>query len=221
MSTVEPFVFYSRLNLLELTGRTASTAAELLAGIRETPDASVFHHTHRHLDQRVLLSPEPPNDFAEWVTHMLGDALLGEKLAAIDISRFSSIGDLRQALVQCFDAGGAELPEPARRTPTGLEFQFIKAVTFILPTGCVASDLSQFLQCMQEAPVHSLYYHIFDAKLSLQKGINDFSRWLEEGLGEVELAQQIDRLDPYTHTMEGLRSKICSFIRQRLEVQHA
>lgn len=209
----EPFVFYSRLNLLELTGRKASDAAELLEGIKEVPDAVIYHHTHRYLEQHRYLSPEPPNDFAYWVIHTLGDEFLGERLASLDICQFSSVSALRQALVRCFD-GATRTNGNTRRASPGYEFQFIKALTFVIPTGHVAHDLAEFLRGVEQVTVHSLYYHIFEARLRLQKGTNDFSHWLEESLGEKELAGQIARLDPYTHTMEGLRQKICEFIRK-------
>ncbi|MDD5428718.1 MAG: DUF5752 family protein, partial [Candidatus Omnitrophica bacterium] len=91
----EPFRFYTRLNLTELTGLKASNLGELLEGLKEAPESSIYHHTHRFLQQHHFLSPEPPNDFAYWVTGMLGEERLGEKLASIDIVRFTTINDLR------------------------------------------------------------------------------------------------------------------------------
>ena len=38
----------------------------------------------------------------------------------------------------------------------------------------------------------------------------------DKSLGEKLLAEQIARLDPYTHTMEGLRTRIMSLVRKRL-----
>lgn len=211
----EPFVFCSSLNLLELTGRKASNAVELLVGIREVPDAVIYHHTHHYLEQHQYLSPEPPNDFAYWATNMLGDVLLGEKLASIDIFQFSSIGALRQALTNCVESEATRLEKEARRAPPGYEFQFIKAVTFVTPTGHVAHDLAEFLHSVEKVPIGSLYFHIFDARIRLRRETNDFSRWLEEALGERELALQIAHLDPYTHAMETLRQKICGLISQQ------
>jgi len=220
MTQVRPFVFCSELNLLDLTGRKACNAAELREGIEGASDPVIYHHTHRHLAQHQQVSPEPPNDFAHWVTHMLGDVLLGEKLASVDTVQFCSVGDLRQTLVDCFSGLGKRAMD-ARRAPPGYEFQFVKACTFIIPTGDVAHNLTEFLEIMRRVSVHALYYHIFEVKLRLQRGINDFSAWLDESLGERELAGQIARLDPYTYTMEGLRQRICWFVRQRLGAHDA
>lgn len=215
-----PFVFFSRLNLLELTNLRATNAQELLQGIGQVPESVIYHHTHHFLQQHQYLSPEPPNDFAYWVTEVLGDAVLGEKLASVDICQFSTIASLREAIIRCFEEGEA-LDNFQRSAPPGQEFQFVKAVTFVLPTGYAAHDLREFLETLKQVTIHSLYYHIFEARLRLERVTNDFSWWLEDSLGEKELAQQIARLDPYTHTMEGLRQRICQLVEARLEQGHA
>lgn len=213
----DPFVFYSRLNLLELTGIKARDLKELLEGIKKVPDAAIYHHTHHYLQQHQYLSPEPPNDFAYWVSTILGDAVLGEKLASVDICQFTTIAGLREAIVACLEEHLAQSPSLRFAIP-GQEFQFIKAVTFVLPTGQVARNLKEFWEALQEVTTHSLYYHIFESRLRMNKESNDFSLWLEDSLGEREMAQKISRLDPYTHTMEGLRQRICGLIQQKLEV---
>lgn len=212
----KPFLFSSRLNLLELTGRRARTVEELLEGLREVPEAVIYHHTHHYLQQHQYLSPEPPNDFAYWVTQILGDTVLGEKLAAIDICQFTSLEGLRQALIRGIEEHLAQGRGLGRAAPPGQEFQFVKAITFVLPTGRAATALEEFLQALQEVTINSLYYHIFEARLRLGKPSNDFSEWLEDSLGEAELARAIARLDPYTHTMEGLRQHIAELVERRL-----
>jgi len=91
----EPFQFYTRLNLSELTGLKASTLPELLEIIETVPGSCIYHHTHRFLQQHQYLSPEPPNDFAYWVAESLGDDELSEKLANTDTIQFGTIRDLR------------------------------------------------------------------------------------------------------------------------------
>ncbi|HCD38372.1 MAG TPA: hypothetical protein DEQ77_06580, partial [Candidatus Omnitrophica bacterium] len=62
----EPFRFFTRLHLTELTGLRASILSQFLSLIKEVGGASIYHHTHRFLQQHQYLSPEPPNDFAYW-----------------------------------------------------------------------------------------------------------------------------------------------------------
>ena len=63
--------------------------------------------------------------------------------------------------------------------------------------------------------MHSLYFHIFEARVRLKKADNDFSCWLRD-LGYKELAEKISKIDPYTHTLEGLRQKIINFVSEYL-----
>ena len=90
----EPFKFCTRLHLSELTGLRATTLGQLLALIKEVPGSCIYHHTHRFLQQHQYLSPEPPNDFAYWVTDILGEDELGEKLASIDTMQYPTIRNL-------------------------------------------------------------------------------------------------------------------------------
>src|SRR3989338_5643136 len=94
----EPFKFYARLHLTELTGLEASNLPQLLEHIKQAPEASIYHHTHRFLQQHQFLSPEPPNDFAYWVTSVLGEEKLGEKLASIDTVQYPTIRGLREKI---------------------------------------------------------------------------------------------------------------------------
>jgi hypothetical protein len=64
--------------------------------------------------------------------------------------------------------------------------------------------------------MRSLYFHIFEARLRLQRGTNDLSLWLDDSLGEKELAEQITRLDPYNYTMENLREIIIRLCEKKL-----
>ncbi|MBI2231457.1 MAG: hypothetical protein HYU46_20455, partial [Deltaproteobacteria bacterium] len=82
------FHFFTKLDQTLLLGLRATTIQELLIGIRSVPDASIYFHTHRFLHQHHFLSPEPPNDFAYWVTNVLGDDALAERLWSVDPVRF-------------------------------------------------------------------------------------------------------------------------------------
>ncbi len=85
--------------------------------------------------------------------------------------------------------------------------------TFALRTAYVAHNLREFADALQRVSIGSLYYHMFDAKLRLGQNENDFSRWFQE-YGRPKLADEIRRLDPYTHTLEGLRKRLLVMVRQ-------
>jgi hypothetical protein len=215
-TSAEPFRFLTSLNLTLLTNRRARDLAELLEHVRVVPGSVVYHHTHHFLAQHQYLSPEPPNDFAYWVTNILQEDRLGEQLAAIDLIRFRTIRALRERIIAVIEQYLAERKE-LRVAPAGEEFHFREAVSFIVPTQLVARDLSQFAECVARLGFGSLSFHIFDARLHLEKGENDFSEWLATTLGEVELARQIARLDPYTYTLDGLRKEVVRLVQRRLQ----
>jgi len=216
----DPFLFASSVNLSLVTNRRAHDLAELLRHLREVPGAVIFFHTHHFLVQHQYLSPEPPNDFAYWVTSVLQEDRLGEQLAAIDMIQFRSLLVLRERIVAMIETY-LEQRQELRTAPPGEEFHFREAVTFVMPTGLLAHDLSEFADCMERVGFGSLSYHFFDARLRLERGANDFSEWLRVALGEDALAAAIARLDPYTYTMESLRKEVVRLVRRRLGQQRA
>lgn len=211
-----PFIFKSQLSLVELTGLKAADLSEFCFLLKTVPESSIYYHTHHFLQQHQFLTPEPPNDFAYWVANVLQEDIVGERLASIDTVQFDTLEDLRRALVGEIEAYLGKKPH-LRRAPEGEEFHFMKSVLFALPTRYEASDLRQFLEGLKNVSISCLYNHIFEGRLRPPLGINDFSNWLKNALGEEELAGRIDRLDPYTFTMEGLRQRIVQLVEKRLE----
>jgi len=203
--------------LSELTGLRATTLGQFLALIKEVPGSSIYHHTHRFLQQHQYLSPEPPNDFAYWVTDILGEDELGERLASIDTVQYSTIRDLREEIASTIENYLENNPLAKMKfARSGEEFHFIKSVSFILPTNYVAYDLKDFVQVLKKITIDSIYFHIFEARLRLEKPTNDFSFWLENSLGEKKLAANIAGFDPYTSTLEDLRKKIIRLVEKRI-----
>src|SRR5438552_13194264 len=99
VDNADQFEFRSLLNLTLLTGLRSRDLAEFVQHMRTVPGAVIYHHTHHFLVQHQFLSPEPPNDFAYWVSNILLEERLGEELAAVDVLRFQTMRDLRNALV--------------------------------------------------------------------------------------------------------------------------
>jgi hypothetical protein len=205
------FEFKSRLNLVELLGVKARDILQLRQGLASVPGSSIYHHTHRFLQQHHYLYPEPPNDFAFWIGHALAMDSLSERLASIDTIRFRRIEDLRGRLLEILDQWGDDGQMRARSCNEGEEFYFMSSRTFVLPTPLRAASLGEFSDCLRRISFDSLYYHIFEARLRLGRDDNDFSVWFRDN-GHDVLAQAMARLDPYTITMEGLRRKIIQLV---------
>lgn len=210
-------MFRTRLHLTELTGLRATTISGLLELIKTVPGSCIYHHTHRFLQQHQYLSPEPPNDFAYWVTGVLGEAELGERLASIDTIRFSNIRSLRETIV-------AVVEEHLKRNSLALlkfakdgeEFHFMKSQSFVIPLPHVAHEAVEFLDIFKKITIDSIYYHMFEAKLRIGHTSNDFSAWFEHSLNNKKIAEMLSQLDPYTRTLEDLRKTIIRIIEKNI-----
>src|SRR5437867_953337 len=159
----EPFRFWTRLTLTRLTGLRASDLAELVEHLRRVPPSVVFHHTHHFLVQHQHLSPEPPNDFAFWVTNVLQEDQLGERLAAIDTIQFAHLKELRDRIVTVIEAY-LEGRRQLRSAPPGEEFHFMDAVSFVVPTGHETRTLEDFAAAIGNAGYATIAYHLFEAR---------------------------------------------------------
>ena len=211
--TIALFVFYTRFNLPELTGLSASNLVQLLRLLREVPGSSIYHHTHRFLEKHQYLSLEPPSDFGFWVSDILGEKALGERLNGIDTFQFSTIHDLRQALIGTIEVYLKENPAAKKRfADRDSRFHFIKSVSFILPMPYRVDSLESFERVLKRISISSIFFHVYEARLRLERKTNDFSYWLETALLKKGLGDRIAALDPYAFTLEGLRKKIITIL---------
>ena len=211
----KPFDFYSRSHMKELTGLKAGALREMADMLKVVPEAVIYYHTHHFLEEHHYLTPQPANDLALWVDDALGDDVLAEKLAAVDTFQFTNLQALRGRLVSIIEEHLAQGGGRWEAAP-GDEFHFVKSVSVIIHAPYVARDLRAFVEALRKMSPSSLYFHIFESRLRLGKGLNDFSAWLADSLDEQELADRIARLDPYTHSLEGLRGALIKLIEKEL-----
>lgn len=212
----QPFRFYTRLYVEKLTGLKARNLSELASILKDAPDQVVYYHTHNFVEEYQYLTPQPANDFALWVGDVIGDEVLAEKLSNIDTFEFSTIGELRERIVAVINDVLSTRGE-GRTAFEGREFHFIKSVSVVLTTSYIAHDLREFVEALRKVSINSLYFHVFESRLRLHRGVNDFSIWLQDCLDERELADKIAVLDPYNYTLEGLRSVIIQLIEERIK----
>jgi hypothetical protein len=86
----------------------------------------------------------------------------------------------------------------------------------ILPTSYTACDLREFVEALRKISPSSLYFHIFESRLRLGVESNDFAIWLDRDIEEKGLSQEVARIDPYTYTLEGLRSLLIQIIEKHI-----
>ncbi len=211
-----PFYFRTHLELRESTGLKARNARELVNTIKDVPGSVIYYHTHVFLQQHQFLSPEPPNAFAYWASRFLGEEVLAERLGSIDIYDFNTIRALREKIIEVIE-GHLFNAKELRNAPPGKEFDFTKSKSFVLPTPFVAYNLHEMVDALKKVTIRSVDFHIFNVRLRLEKGVNDFSNWINTTLKYPELAAQIEKFDPYTYTLEGLRQNIINIIRRSPE----
>lgn len=210
----EGFHFHTQYHLVELLGLKAKNPEELLLGINAVPASSIYYHTHRFLQQHNYLSPEPPNDFAFWLMEILHLESLGEEFLSVDTISFCNLEDLRKAFKNILEDYISKHGEDSE-CPPGFEFHFLACKTLVLPLPYIAHNLTEFAEMIRKVSIHSLYFHMFEARMRLGVLDNDFSQWFR-GIGEEKLADEVSRLDPYNITLENLRRKITRMVEDRV-----
>ena len=211
----EPFRFFSEQRLVQLTGLKARTLKQLLVYLHRVPGSSIFYHTHQAFLEHHFEKPVAYNDFAVWVADALQDDALGEKLGVFDLRDFTTVRQIREALISTIEkhlAGAAG--RQIRRAPPGEEFHFCRSKGFVMPNGIVAHTVPEFFDRIANVTNMSLYFHFLESRLRLGRPTNDFSYWLA-AQGETALADAIDALNPYTRTLDELKADIVALGHQR------
>lgn len=209
MQALEPFRFYTERRLVALTGLRAGNLVQLLEHLATVPGSSIFYHTHHQFLSHHYQKPVFFNDFALWASEALQEERLAERLATIDLLAFTSIRQLRNAIISTFEDYLKERNWQLRECPLGDEFHFCRSKSFIMPTEIEAQDIPDFFAKLPLITSLSLFFHFFEARLRLERPTNDFSQWMI-AQGNKELAQAIDRLDPYSVTINELKDQIIS-----------
>jgi uncharacterized protein DUF5752 len=212
MNTAEtPFEFFAVSYLTRIGNQSAGTIGELLQGLRQCSDASIFHHTFQTLGVHHFLTENFSNDFAQWAMAAANRNDLGEQLASLDVRDYVSIAALREDLCRMVSDFCDTFPEFANQE--ALErFYFCEGVGVTVPLGLHARTLDEFRRGIERLSHAGFYFHFISSRLRLQLQTNDFSHWLADGLGLKTLAESVNHIDIYTNTLEGTRAKMLRLI---------
>jgi hypothetical protein len=206
-----PFEFVTVSYLTRIGNQSAGTLLEFLVGLENCSDASIFHHTFQTLSSHHFLTEGFSNDFAQWVLSDTNRNDLAEQLAALDIRDYISIAALRNDL--CRVVRDYCLAQPQFAEQSALErFYFCESVEVTVPLGRSARTLDEFRDGIEHLSHAGFYFHFISSRLRLQLQTNDFSHWLSGGLGLRSLADNVNRLDIYTNTLDGARAKLLRLI---------
>lgn len=210
-----PFYFYTSSNLVELTGEKANTLEELTALLKRCSGSAIFFHVFQSYRERHFTTDKYHSDFAQWISVSLHEEPLAERLGALDVRDFTSIRTLREVMIRTIDDHLQASPRCGGRlgeTP----FFFCQSVSVVLPTRYIAQTLEDFHKIVSEIGIRSLHYHLIEARLRLGIQTNDFSYWVRTSLRKEKLAEKIEAIDIYLHTMEEIRRMILQYVQEEM-----
>ncbi len=210
---MDPFEFKQCIGLLKATGRKAKNLHELRAGIEGASKESVYYHTSQYLLKARKL--EYTNEFAQWAGESLGERVLAEHLSIVDPYEFKDFVDLKDKLLTVIDDYLETFPEPREVIP-GNEFYFNETITLVMSSGMEVDNLAEFLVAARHLDDSSIYYHFYESRTRLG-GEDDFTNWLEDSLGETELAEKMRAIDPFMYGIEGTRNLIVKMVEERVK----
>src|SRR6266516_4276331 len=167
MKTAEtPFEFVTVSYLTRIGNQSAGTLAELLTGLEQCSDASIFYHTFQTLGRHHFLTEGFSNDFAQWVLASLNRAGLAERLAGIDVRDYLSMAELRSDLLRMILEHCEAEPRDAQLSAFE-PFYFCEAVEVTVPLDLEARTLEQFRYGIAHIGHASFYHHFIPSRFRL------------------------------------------------------
>lgn len=213
---MKPFRFASETGLVRWTGYKAQDLNSFLDGLQKVSGSSIYYHFYQSLYRKHFLTVDFMHDFARWVLISLNLPPLAERLAQVDPTDYDSIRTARERMIDYvrdfLGEGGQWF-----RIPASAPFYFLQQDSFVIRTGHEASDLRQFLGCLELVAESSIYYHLVEARIRLGGTDNDFSVWLETELGETDLADRVRALNIHRRPIGVTRQLVADAVRGRLE----
>ncbi len=210
-----PFYFYTSSNLVELTGEKANTLEELVALLKRCTGSAIFYHVFQSYRERHFAIEKYHSDFAQWISNSQDEEVLAERLGSLDVRDFVTLRALRESMIQIIEDHLKAYPQCGKRigkTP----FFFCQSVSVVMPTRDRAGGLEDFYQLIGKIGIRSIHYHLVEARLRLGIHTNDFSHWLGDSLKKERLAQRIEGIDMYLHTLEEIRTMILRYIEEEM-----
>ncbi|HYL80646.1 MAG TPA: DUF5752 family protein, partial [Candidatus Acidoferrum sp.] len=148
------------------------------------------------------------------------DRVLGERLGVVSPLDFASLEDLREEILTIIDDHLSHL-SLVPRVIFGEPFDFMQSRLVSVPTGVTAESLKEFRAGLAAIQPSAIYFHTIEASRRLGRPETDFALWLREGLGRTRLAAAFNRGDPYTGSLERLRTELLRLCDAELKVDSA
>lgn len=214
MEETKIFRFKQCINILKASGKRAGNLRELRDAIAEVSENSIYHHTCQYFLREH--STEYTNDFAKWIRETLKENILAERLSSIDPYEYKRADDVRLELLRRIDDHLVEFPQHRQAMP-GEEFYFNEAITIVSASGIEAKNLAEFFLTARYIDVESIYYHFYEARIRLGKGVDDFSKWVETSTGDAALVERLRSIDIFMHNLESVRGMIVAIVEETVK----
>ena len=216
MTTNEPFLLYDCGLVRSASGQVCTNLRELQEAVRTAPEAVLEHHMmHCALEDYFELN-EFPNDFARWCWSSLGDHVLGEALGLVDPYRLSSIGDLRNTLLNLIEDRLWGMDRIPWSRP-GLELYLVQSRLVTYDTGERIPTPAALAEAIERMPLNCLFFHVHEARRRTGGQTDDFSAWLEQYGVDAAVVTRIRAVDFYFLNLSQLREVLLQILRTGLQ----
>jgi hypothetical protein len=204
----EPFSIKDCALVALATGRKARLLQEFRSELAGIEAGSIYHHFWGSLLEPRFEEREYNNDFAAWVRHGIHDAVLAERLAALDPTRFSDLELLRREIIELVDDRVDEAEHLLWSRATQ-QFEFICSQIVVFDTENRLEHPVELAKLLSGLSTSSIFYHFVDARRRTVDGRDDFSDWLAAWDGEfAPLEEQLKSVDPYFGSLAELRDEL-------------
>jgi hypothetical protein len=209
-ATPPPFEFWKAAFLIEVTPFRAMSLGQLLSGVTLASELSIFFHLHQRFFHDPNRLPEYPNDFAAWADTVLGDTVVAERLANLNLFRSVDLAVVRRE-ISVILAEHLHHNGDGRTVPLDRAFIFCQPCLVVFRSGRRARTPGEFADVLREIDSDAIGYHLFTPKISPGPVANDFAVWFRQW-GLTSLAQQLDAFDPYLNSLEDNRAYLLELI---------
>ncbi len=205
-----PFEFWKAAFLVEVTPQRAQSLGQLLTGVTLVSELSIFYHLHRRFFREPERLSEYPNDFADWSVEVLGNPVVAERLANLNLFRSMDVAVVRRE-ISVILAEHLQQNDDGRTVAPDRAFIFCQPRLIVFRSGRRADDPRAFLDVLREVDSDAIGYHLFAPKLTPGPVPNDFAVWFRLW-GYPSLAAQLDAFDPYLNSLEDNRAYLLELI---------
>ncbi|ARM74950.1 DUF5752 family protein [Acidianus manzaensis] len=190
-----PFKFYAAYYPPVYTKFKANNITELIRGIANVDKFSIFYHVFHPMLSSHVVPEDLPNDFAFWLRESLHDEYLAEVVADVEGGEPLQIEDIRKEIIELLNTSTTE-------KVADYPFVFISCQPIIYPLNIEARTLAEFIDAIGRVPARSLFYHFVYRRVMGESKRNEFTLWLEENFGLIDLGEKLSTIDPQSYTDE-------------------